>query len=214
MHALFCSAEIKVSIAIGSNSSFSLEALSTGKDIVLSVVHGASAIYLCNINVMNAMNNEIFYAESVITYLKASCCFPLVTMWKCSSTSIPFCHCTFANSNIISVTVPSPSQNSACSGIAARASGRLGKARGAQLFGQHLLDAANKPKGGWVDTTVGSNSQAPVFLRSCVIIYYLMLSGPTIFVHSFSCKNDFKAAFNLERADGLSRKISESLWTG
>lgn len=148
MHALFCSAEIKVSFAIGSNSSFSLEALSTGKDIVLSVVHGASAIYLCNVNVMNAMNNKIFYAESVITYPKASCCFPLVATWKCSNTSIPLCHGTLANSNIISATVPSPSQSPACSGTAARASGRLGQARGAQLFGQHLLDAANKPKGG------------------------------------------------------------------
>lgn len=48
-----------------------------------------SISYLCNINVMNAMNNGIFNAESVITYLKASCCFPLVTTWKCSNTSIP-----------------------------------------------------------------------------------------------------------------------------
>lgn len=48
-----------------------------------------SISYLCNINVMNAMNNEIFNAESVITYLKGSCCFPLVTTGKCSNTSIP-----------------------------------------------------------------------------------------------------------------------------
>lgn len=45
MHALLCSAEIKVSFALGSNSSFSLEALSTVKYIVLSVVHGVSDIY-------------------------------------------------------------------------------------------------------------------------------------------------------------------------
>lgn len=107
-----------------------------------------SISYLCNINVMDAMNNEIFYAESVITYLKSSCCFPLVTLWKGSNTSIPLCHCTLANSNIISVTVPSASQNSACSWIAACASGRLGQERGVQLFGQHSLDAANKPKCG------------------------------------------------------------------
>ena len=79
MHSLFCSAEIKVSFAIGLNSTFSLEALSTMKDIVLSVLQGKFSIsYLCNRNSMNAMNNEIFYAESVITSLKASCCFPLV----------------------------------------------------------------------------------------------------------------------------------------
>lgn len=124
MHALLCYAEIKVSFAIGSNSSFSLFftqhceeycPFSCARSIRYLCI---SISYLCNINVMNAMNNEIFYAESVITYLKASCCFPLVTMWECSNTSTPLCHCTLANS-IISVTAPSPSQSSACSGTAA-----------------------------------------------------------------------------------------------
>lgn len=46
------------------------------------------------------------------------------------------------------------------------------------------------------------------------MIDYLMLSVPTMFVHSFNCKNYFKAAFNLQRADRLSREISESLGTG
>lgn len=154
MHALLCCAEIKVNFAIGSNSSFSLFLTQHCEGYCpfscpWSIRYLCISIsYLCNINVMNAMNNEIFYAESVITYLKASYCFPLVTKGECSNTPTPLCHCTLANSNITSVTAPSPSQSSASSGTAASASGRLGQARRVQMFGQHLLDAANKPKGG------------------------------------------------------------------
>jgi len=100
MHSLFCSAEIKVSFALGSNSTFSFEALSTTKDIVLSVLHRKFSIsYLCNRNSMHAMNNEMFYAESVTTSLKASCCLPLVITWRDSNSFIPLSHCTLANSN-------------------------------------------------------------------------------------------------------------------
>lgn len=140
MHSLFCSAEIKVSFAIGLNSTFSLEALSTLKDIVLSVLQGKFSIsYLCNRNSMNAMNNEIFYAESVITSLKASCCFPLVI--TCRFHSVTACLPTII---IVSITVLSTSQYSTCSVITACASSRLGQARRAQLFGQHLLDVDNQ----------------------------------------------------------------------
>lgn len=73
---------------------------STMKDRALSVLHGIYSIsYLCNRNSMNAMNNEICYAESVVTSLKVSSCFLLVIMWKDSNSFIPFCHCILANSN-------------------------------------------------------------------------------------------------------------------
>lgn len=59
-------------------------ALSTMKDIVLSVLRGGiTTSFLRNRNTMNAENSEIFYTESATSSLKASRCFPLVVMWRC-----------------------------------------------------------------------------------------------------------------------------------
>lgn len=125
---------------------------------------------------MNAMNNEIFYAESVITYLKASCCFPLVTIWECSNTSTPLCHCTLANSNIISVTAPSPSQSSACAGTAALEG--WGKQEEFSCLGSICCVLPANPKVAKLIPQLDLIHKLLVLLRSCVIIYSLMPSVP------------------------------------
>lgn len=130
MLSLLRSAEVKVSFATGSGITSSLEALSTKKDIVLSVPHGKFSIsYLCHKTSMSATNNEIFYAESAITSLKAFCCFPLVIVWRDSSSSLP----PLPPAIIVPTTVLSPFPYSARAVLTACASGGSGQARRAQL---------------------------------------------------------------------------------
>lgn len=114
-----------------------------------------SISYLCNINVMNAMNNEIFYAESVhnssesLLLLSAGHYMEVFQHFH-SPLSLHPCQQQHHFRNC-----PKPFPK-----LSLFRESSLWQERGVQLFGQHLLDAANKSRGGEVNGTVGSNSQA------------------------------------------------------